>query len=123
MPTDILSLCDLVRQTAFDLHLYLGVGHLEKVYENGLCHRLAKQGIRFVQQQPLKVTDEDGAVLGDFFADIVVENRLLIELKAVRDLADVHVAQLLGYMKVTGMKDGLLINFGSSKFQVRKLAL
>lgn len=116
----ISDLCDQVRETAYAIHLYLGHGHLEKVYENALVHRLRKQGLDVKQQHPVQVKDEDGTVLGDFFADLLVENILIIELKAAKALADEHVAQLLGYLKSTGFEHGLLINFGSYKFQIKK---
>jgi len=82
--SDIFKLCDRVRQTSYDLHKYLRYGHLEKVYENGLAHRLRQAGLTVVQQHPLKVFDEDGTILGDYFADLYVENCLLVELKACR---------------------------------------
>jgi GxxExxY protein len=120
---DIRTLCDIVRQTAYAVHTYLGHGHLEKVYENALAHRLEKQGVRVQQQQPVRVYDEDGTLIGDYVADIVVEDMLIVELKAARTLEPAHQAQLLGYLRATRMEHGLLINFGSYKFEVRKLVL
>ncbi|MBI4662317.1 MAG: GxxExxY protein [Verrucomicrobia bacterium] len=117
------ELCDIVRQTSFDIHVYHGHGHLEKVYENALVHRLRKIGLDVKQQHPITVLDEDGTVIGEYHADLVVENRLLVELKAVRAMADEHVAQLLGYLKSTRLEHGLLINFGSYKFQIKKYVL
>ena len=76
-----------------------------------------------MQQHALRVFHEDGTVLGDFFADLFVANRLLIELKACRALADEHTAQLLGYMRASHLEHGLLINFGSAKLDVRKFVL
>ena len=114
------ELCDLVRQTAFDIHVYHGHGHLEKVYENALAHRLRKLGIQVAQQAPLTVFDEDGAILGEYFADLVVEGELLVELKAVKTIADEHVAQLLGYLKSSRKEHGVLINFGSYRFHIKK---
>src|SRR5437867_6148272 len=96
---DLQSLCAQVRQTVYDIHLYHGHGHLEKVYENALAHRLRKLGLEVTQQHPLTVYDEDGTVIGDYLADLVVDNRLIIELKAAKTLADEHIAQLLGYLK------------------------
>jgi GxxExxY protein len=119
----IFQLCDIVRQTAFDLHAYLRHGHLEKVYENGLAHRLRKQNLHAFQQHPLNVFDEDGAPLGEYFADLFVENSLIIELKAVKCLTDEHTAQILGYLRSSGIEHGLLINFGSPKLEIRKFAL
>ena len=65
---DILKLCDVVRETAYAIHVYLGHGHLEKVYENALAHRLKKLGLEVQQQYPLSVYDEDGIVIGEYFA-------------------------------------------------------
>jgi len=72
------------------------------------------------QQHAVRVQDEDGTAIGDFYADLLVENLLVVELKAVKTLADEHVAQLLGYLKSTRIEHGLLINFGSYKFQIKK---
>jgi GxxExxY protein len=116
----IFELCGMVRETAYAIHVYHGHGHLEKVYENALAHRLRKIGLDVKQQHPIKVLDEDGVVLGDFLADLLVENLLVVELKAAKTLADEHVAQILGYLKSTRLEHGLLINFGSYKFQIKK---
>jgi GxxExxY protein len=120
---DILVLCDRIRQVAFDLHVYLRHGHLEKVYENGLAHRLQKSGFRVEQQHPLKVLDEDGTVLGDYYADLFVEDCLIIELKACKALAAEHTAQVLGYLRASSQRNALLINFGSPKIEIRKFIL
>jgi len=123
MKDPIFHLCDIVRQTAFELHAYHRHGHLEKVYENGLAHRLRKQNLLVLQQHPLNVSDEDGTPLGDYFADLFVENCLIVELKAVKSLAEEHTAQILGYLRSSGIEHGLLINFGSPKLEIRKFAL
>ena len=120
---DVLELCNQVRQVAFDLHVYLRHGHLEKVYESGLAHRLRKAGLRIEQQYPLKVLDEDGMVLGDYYADLFVEGYLIIELKACKALAAEHTAQVLGYLRASNQNHALLINFGSSKIEIKKLIL
>ncbi|MEO5713087.1 MAG: GxxExxY protein [Luteolibacter sp.] len=117
------DLCDLVRETSYAIHLYHGHGHLEKVYENALAHRLRKAGMKVEQQHPITVFDEDGTVIGEFVADLWVEGRLILELKAAKTLADEHTAQLLGYLKSSRMEHGLLINFGSYKFQIKKFAM
>lgn len=117
---DIKTLCDQVRQTAYDIHVYHGQGHLEKVYENALAHRLRKAGLDVKQQYPLKVYDEDGTLIGDYLADLLVEDVLVIELKTAKALALEHEAQVLGYLKSSRLGHGLLINFGSAKFEVRK---
>jgi GxxExxY protein len=119
----IFALCDQVRETAFALQKYHRHGHAEKVYENGLVHRLRKQGLKVLQQHPLHVYEEDGTILGEYFADLLVEGQLIIELKACRALVDEHVAQLLGYLRSSRIEHGLLINFGAPILQVRKYAL
>ncbi len=80
----IFALCDVIRETSFEIHKYLRSGHLEKIYENALAHRLRKKGFRVKQQDPLKVFDEDGTVLGLLKADLFVDNRLICEIKGPR---------------------------------------
>ena len=120
---NIFELCDVIRETSFDLHRHLRHGHLEKVYENGLAHRLRKVHLRVEQQYPLKVYDEDGTVLGEYFADLFVESKLIVELKACKALAPEHTAQLLGYLRACHIEHGLLVNFGAPKLEIRKYAL
>lgn len=120
---EIFTLCDRVRETSFLLHHYLRHGHLEKVYENGLAHRLRKQGLDVKQQHPLQVTDEDGTVLGDYITDLFIEDILVVELKACKGLVNEHTAQLLGYLRACGQQHGLLINFGATKLEIKKYVL
>ena len=120
---NINSLCDIVRETGFAIHKYHRNGHLEKVYENALVHRLRKLGLDVKQQHPLTVRDEDGTVIGDYYADLFVEGRLIVELKAAKALADEHIAQILGYLRAARIEHGLLMNFGAPKFEIRKFAL
>lgn len=121
--TDILKTCDPIREIAYAIHCYFGHGHLEKVYENALTHRLKKAGIDVQQQVPITVKDEDGTGVGEYIADLVIDNKLIIELKAVENICEAHTAQILGYLRATGIKHGLLINFGSSRFQIKKYIL
>jgi len=120
---DIKQLCDIIREISFDIHCYHRSGHLEKIYENALAHRLKKNGIKVEQQCQLSVYDEDGTLLGDFYADLFVDDRLIVELKASKAIASEHVAQLLGYLRASRIKDGLLINFGAPKLQIKKYVL
>lgn len=113
-------LCDLVRETSFAIHRYHRHGHLEKIYENALAHRLRKLGVIVAQQRPISVFDEDGTPLGDFLADLLVDGRLVVELKAVRAVADEHIAKLLGYLRSSRIETGLLINFGAPVLHVKK---
>ncbi len=119
----IKELCDIIRETAYAIHLYHGHGHLEKVYENALAHRLRKQNVPVQQQYPIQVFDEDGTLIGNYMADLFVDDQLIVELKAARTLAPEHIAQLLGYLKSTRIEHGLLINFGSYKFEIKKYIL
>jgi GxxExxY protein len=120
---DIFQLCDLVRETSFQIHSYLRRGHREQIYENALVHRLRKKGISVAQQQRIRVFDEDDTVLGDLTADLLIEARLLCEIKGARMIVDEHIAQLLGYLRASRIEHGLLINFGGPRLQVKKLIL
>ena len=120
---EVFTLSDLVRETSFEIHKYFRSGFTEKVYENALAHRLRKQGIRADQQRAVRVFDEDGTLLGLLKTDILIEEKLICEIKSVSTLVDAHTAQLLGYLRATGMQHGLLINFGGPKLQIRKLIL
>jgi GxxExxY protein len=117
------ELCEVIRETSFDIHKYHRSGHLEKIYENALAHRLRKRGLTVEQQHPLTVYDEDGTILGDYYADLFVDNRLVNELKACKSTTEEHVAQLLGYLMSAKRHDGLLINFGAPKLFIRKYVM
>ena len=119
---DTKALCDQIRRIAFAIHVYHGHGHLEKVYENALINRLWKAGLTVLQQHPIQVFDEDGTLIGEYIADLFVENCLIIELKTAKMLVGEHVSQILGYLKSERIEHGLLINFGSYKFEIRKYA-
>ena len=123
MKDRIFQLCDVVRETGYAIHRYHGPGHLEMVYENALVHRLRKLGLEVKQQHPLTVYDEDGTVMGEYFADLVIENCLIVELKAARALADEHTAQILGYLRASRFEHGLLVNFGAAKFSIQKFVM
>jgi GxxExxY protein len=111
-----------IRQVAFEIHRYFMNGFLEKVYENALVHRLRKLGLKVQQQVPVLVKDEDGTPVGEYFADLVVEDVVIVELKSAKTLTDEHLAQLINYLKATDYDLGLLINFGSEKFQFKRVA-
>jgi GxxExxY protein len=119
----ILELCNHIRRTAFDPHVYLRHGQMEKVYENGLAHRLRKKGFIVEQQKPVQIHDEDGAVLGNYIVDLLVEECLIVEIKACKTIVDGHIAPVLGYLHATHLHDALLLNFGSSKLQIRKFII
>jgi GxxExxY protein len=100
----------------------LGAGFLEKVYENALAHELRKTGLKVVQQQPIQVY-YDSVVVGDYAADLKVADQVLVELKAVKALDEIHRAQCINYLKATGLKLCLLLNFGRPKLEIQRIAL
>jgi|ERR1700733_12025084 len=104
---------------AFAVHNALGCGFLERVYSNALLFELRKMGLQCEQEIPFKVTYR-GIVVGDYCADLIVERRVLLELKACASLDSVHEAQILNYMKASSIQVGLLLNFGKPKLQYRR---
>ena len=105
---------------AYTVSNTLGIGFVEKVYENALAHTTRKSGLSVIQQYPIKVA-YDGIVVGEFAADLLVENRVLVELKAVSMLKEEHTAQALNYLRATGLEICLLINFGRPKVEIKRL--
>ena len=99
---------------AYTVSNTLGIGFVEKVYENALVHIIRKDGLKVVQQKPIKVLFE-GIVAGEFFADLFIEERVLVELKAVSMLIQEHTAQALNYLRASGAEACLLINFGTAQ--------
>ena len=98
-------------ECAFRVHRKLGFGFLEAVYQNALMVELEKAGLEAAKQKSIQI-HYDREVIGDYTADIVVEDKVILELKAIKDIHPVHEAQLVNYLKATGMEVGLLINFG-----------
>ncbi len=117
------DLTEKIRQAAFEIHHYFGNGFLEKVYENAFAYKLHQLGIDCQQQAPLKVYFENNVVVGEYFADLVVENKIIVELKTVENIEKIHYAQLKHYLKATRVRLGLLINFGKPKLEFRRVIL
>ena len=107
------ELTEQVIACAYRVHNTLGAGFLEKVYENAMAIELERRDIAFQMQAPLKVLYQ-GKVVGEYFADILIEDRLICELKAVDRLSSEHEVQLVNYLVAIGIETGLLINFGRS---------
>jgi GxxExxY protein len=105
---------------AFTVSNTLGCGFLEKVYENALVHELRKAGLDVLPQHGIHVS-YDGIIVGEFFADVLVEGCVILELKAVQALNDVHVAQCMNYLKATGLPICLLLNFGRPRVEVKRI--
>ena len=118
---ELRKLASEVGQIAYMVHEYFGTGLLEKVYETALAHRLLKSGYKVERQKPLKVFDEDGYCVGDYYADMIVNDALIVELKAVKMLMPEHFGQIINYLKITHNPIGLLVNFGSYKFERRTI--
>ncbi len=105
---------------ALEVHNELGCGFLEKVYENAMMTLLDREKIPARQQAPADVYFQ-GKVIGQYFADILVDNKLILELKTVDAITNVHTAQVLNYLRATGIKLGLILNFAKPNFEYKRL--
>jgi len=119
--TKMRKLTEEVIHCAFTVSNALGCGFLEKVYENALAHELRKAGLQVQQQLGITVC-YDGVTVGEYTADLLVEGVFLVELKAVKDLDDIHLAQCLNYLKATNLRLCLLMNFAKPKVEIRRIA-
>ena len=114
------ALTEAVIGSAFRVSNVLGAGFLEKAYENALAFELRKTGLRVEQQRSIEVR-YDGQIVGAYFADLLVEDVLLVELKAAKALDDIHMAQCIDYLKAAGLRLCLLLNFGQPRVQIRRI--
>ena len=114
------SLVNDIISCAYAVERKLGSGFLEKIYEKAIAIELSDFGLKIDIQKPIKVT-YNGQFIGDFIADIIVEDEIILELKAVKKLEVIHFAQCLNYLKATGMKLGLVINFGGDAVKVKRI--
>jgi len=119
---DINELTYLINGAIFEVNRVLGAGFLEKVYENALMVELVKREIKSESQVPIKVKYK-GVEVGDYYADIVVENLVILELKTVEKLQKIHEAQLLNYLKASEYKIGLLVNFTYPKAEIKRFVI
>ena len=104
----------------YDVYNELGFGFLEKVYENALKYELEKNGLKVEKQKPIKVF-YDGVKVGEYFADLIVNDTVILELKAAESLCEEHEFQLINYLKATNIEVGLLLNFGKKPEVRRKI--
>jgi GxxExxY protein len=111
-----------IRGAIFEVNKVLGSGFLEKVYEKALMIELSGRGLSVENQVPLKVSYK-GQIVGEYFADLLVEGRVIVELKSVANLLREHQAQLLNYLKATGICVGLLVNFTRNKAEIKRMVL
>ena len=114
------ELTETIIKVFYEIYGKLGYGFLEKIYENAMMIDLKKEGLKAVSQSPIKVL-YDGNTLGEYFADILVEDEVIVEIKATKKLALEHEAQLLNYLKATDIEVGLLLNFGPKPGIKRKV--
>ena len=119
---DINELTYMINGAIYEVNRELGSGFLEKVYENALLVELTNRGLNAKNQIPICVKYK-GTDVGEYYADIVVENQVILELKTVDSLQKIHEAQLLNYLKATGYKIGLLVNFKYPKAEIRRFVL
>ncbi|MGD2016397.1 MAG: GxxExxY protein [Desulfobacterales bacterium] len=106
----------------FEVNKVLGPGFLEKVYENALLYELNSRGLKAECQAPIIVKFK-GQCVGEYFADILVEDSVIVELKTAERIEKIHEAQLLNYLKATGIQLGLLVNFRHTKAEIKRLVL
>jgi GxxExxY protein len=107
---------------AMEVHNKLGPGFLEKVYENALMLLFRREGIGARQQAPIKVYF-DGEVVGEYFTDILVEDKIILEIKALDKIIDAHIAQTLNYLKATDLRIAIILNFGKRKLEYERLII
>lgn len=105
---------------AFNVSNALGTGFLEKVYQNALAVELSNEGLEFEKEKAI-IVHYKGSIVGEYFADIVVGKQIIVEIKAIKSLNEIHQAQLLNYLKATKLPLGLLINFGTPKVQIKRM--
>lgn len=116
------QLTEKILRAAFTVLNTIGCGFLEKVYENALVVELSRAKIPVEQQKPLQVSYQ-GVIVGDYLADLIIDSKVIVECKAVAGLDTIHEAQLLNYLKATGIRVGLLLNFGRPKLQYKRFVV
>lgn len=118
--TPIDKITEKIIASAFIVSNTLGIGFIEKVYENALAHQMKKDGLKVLQQHPINV-EYDSELVGEFYADMLIDDHVLVERKAVPELTPEHLAQALNYLRASRLEACLLINFGKSRLQIRHL--
>ena len=116
------DLTEKIIKAAMTVHNILGFVCMEKVYENSLMIELELSDLKAIQQQPMKVFYKEKLV-GDYIADVIVEDRIIVELKSIEYLNKIHEVQLVNYLKAVNMEVGLLLNFGKEKLEFKRKVL
>jgi len=119
---DINDITYAINGAVFEVNKVLGSGFLEKVYERALLVELGKRGLKAQSQAPIRVLYKEN-IVGEYIADILVEGKVIVEIKTVESLDRIHEAQLLNYLKATGMRVGILVNFKHPKAQIKRMVL
>lgn len=114
------DITDVIIKSVYEVHRILGPGFLEKVYENALVKEMESRGLKCEQQVPLEVYYKD-YVVGQYIADIIVENKIILEVKAISGIEERHFSQLLNYLKSTRKRLGFVINFGTPNAQIKRI--
>lgn len=115
------QLTDKILKAAYQVHKELGCGFLEKVYQEALAIQMTEMGIPFEREKRLNVHYHGQCLQCDYIADFVVDDKVILELKAVTEMDNVFKAQTINYLKITGYKIGFLMNFGQEQFQFQRL--
>ena len=116
------DLTEKIIKAAMNVHNILGFGCMEKVYENSLMIEFELSDLKAMQQQPMKVFYKEKLV-GDYIADVIVEDKIIVELKSIENLNKIHKVQLVNYLKAVNMEVGLLLNFGKEKLEFKRKVL
>ena len=116
------DLTEKIIKAAMTVHNILGFGFMEKVYENSLMVELELSDLKAMQQQPMKVFYKE-KLIGDYIADVIVEDKIIVELKSIENLNKIHEVQLVNYLKAVNMEVGLLLNFGKEKLEFKRKVL
>jgi GxxExxY protein len=116
------DLTDQILNAAVEVHTVLGPGYLESIYQNALTAELKRRGLSIEEQKEITVTFK-GAEVGKHRLDIVVESKVVLELKAVTAFDDIHTAQIISYLKATGFRVGLLLNFAKETLKIKRVVL
>lgn len=119
---DLTVLTEKIIGCAYTVSNTLGTGFLEKVYENALAIELKNNQIAYLQQHPMKVT-YNGITVGEYVSDLIIESKIIVELKASKAIDESHIAQCLNYLKATNIRLGLIINFGKPKVEIKRVIL
>ncbi len=116
------DLTERIIKLSIEAHKTLGPGFMESVYENALIYEMKKEGLKFEEQKIITIPYKE-TVIGEHRLDVVVEDKIIVELKAVKNFEDIHMAQIISYMKASGKRVGLLLNFGKKRLEIKRVVL